>query len=83
MLFVGTVSVHSAYVCGVGVCVCVCVCGNGSWGGGLGPEVGRRMQVGAPRRHSALMACMPHLCLHVPLGCSTVPCGRQPRQEVT
>ena len=63
--------------------VCVCVCGNGSWVGGLGPEVGRRVQVGAPRRCSARMASVPHLCPRSPLECSTAPCGHQPRHKVS
>ena len=63
--------------------VCVCVCGNGSWVGGLGPEVGRRVQVGAPRRCSARMASVPHLCPRSLLECSTAPCGHQPRHKVS
>ena len=65
---------------GMRVRVCGCVCGNGSWAGALGPEVGRWE---APRGFSALMASMPHLCLHSPLGCSAGPCGHQPLHEVT
>ena len=35
--------------------------GSGSRAGGLGPEVGRQVQVGAPRGFSALMASMTHI----------------------
>ena len=64
----------TALTCVAWECVCV-VMGHG--------EVGRRSQVGAPHRRSALMATVPQLCPHSPLGCSTVPCGHQPRHEVT
>ena len=79
----------SAHMCGACVCVCVYVCGNGSWTGGLGPEVGRQVQVGAPRGFSALRRLCPTsawiLCLDSVLGPVGVnPCtkslDREPRR---
>ena len=67
--------------CCVGVqwhmCAGVRGAGSGSWAGGLGPEVGRRVQVGAPRGFSALMA-MPHLFPHSRLDAARCPVGVSP-----
>ena len=76
-----------APVCGHVLSVCtVCVgvqricvrgvggrAGSGSWAGGLGPEVGRQAQVGAPLGFSALMASMPRLCPHFRLDAAQCP----------
>ena len=56
--------------------------GSGSWAGGLGPEVGRQTQVGAPRGSSALMASMPHLCPHFRLDATRCP-DWEPRCQPT
>lgn len=57
----------------------------GSWywvmGWGLGPAVGRRAQVGAPRGFSALMASMPHLFPHSRLDAARCPVGVSPARS--
>ena len=83
-----------APVSGHALCVCTVLCrcavayvcgaewgggaGSGSWAWGLGPEVGRQAQVGAPRGFSALMASMPHLFPHSRLDAARCPVGVSP-----
>ena len=57
--------------------------GSGSRAGGLGPEVGRQVQVGAPRGFSALMASMTHLCPHSHLDAARCPHPEPRRRQPT